>query len=162
MRISARSPVILVLSAALAIASLGFSYGIFSRQGGASLATDNIVTGSNPDPQTRMIAGLGIIEPAGGSIELSALMPGVIASLHKDEGEAVKKGEVVAELANEDLKALLAQAQSSLELEAARLALVENGPRTEDISRAAALVQEEQGNVKLHDKTGAQADGPCC
>ena len=151
MKLPVRLPVAMAVGAIFAISSFGFVSGVMSRQG-TSVAADNFITGSNSVPETRMIAGLGIVESAGGSVELSALMPGVIVKLHKDEGDAVKRGEIIAELANEDLKALLAQAQSSLELEAARLALVENGPRTEDISRAATLVQEEQGNIKLYDK----------
>ncbi len=94
-------------------------------------------------------AGLGIVEPASGTINLSAQMPGVIAMMTKNEGDAVRRNEVLARLANEDLKAKLAQAEANVRIEAARLAIVENGPRPEEIGQAEARVLEEQSSTKL-------------
>lgn len=102
-----------------------------------------VFTGKN------VVAGLGVVEPASGIVELSALMPGVISSVYKMEGDPVARGEIVAELVNDDLKALVGQAKSTVEIEAARFALVEKGPRQEDIARAEALLNEEQSNMRL-------------
>ncbi|MBG1232331.1 efflux RND transporter periplasmic adaptor subunit [Aestuariivirga litoralis] len=76
-------------------------------------------------------------------------MQGVIASVSKAEGDTVTRGKVVAELANDDLKALVAQAQSSVDVAAARLALVEKGPRPQEVARAQAQFKEEQSNANL-------------
>jgi HlyD family secretion protein len=94
-------------------------------------------------------AGLGIVEPASGTINLSAQMPGVIAAMTKSEGDAIKRNDVLAQLVNDDLVAQLAQAESNVRIEAAHLAIVENGPRPEEIDQAEARVLEEQSSKKL-------------
>jgi ABC exporter DevB family membrane fusion protein len=94
-------------------------------------------------------AGLGVVEPASGTIDLSALMPGVVESISKQEGDKISKGETLAQLSNDDLKAIVDQSEANVRLEAARLALLENGSRPEEIAQAQAKVVEAQSNVKL-------------
>lgn len=137
----------LLLSAATAI----FGPGPAATAGSAGqFATAAGLDGTNANPAgPSIVAGLGIIEPASGTINLSALMPGVLARIYKSEGDTIIQGEVLAELVNDDLKALVAQAESSVRLEAARLALIENGPRPEEIEQAEARVREELSSKEL-------------
>jgi ABC exporter DevB family membrane fusion protein len=61
----------------------------------------------------------------------------------------VRKGEILAEIVNDDLKARVAQAEASLAIKTAQTRLIEDGPRAEEIRKAEAQLREEEGNIKL-------------
>lgn len=96
-----------------------------------------------------VIAGLGVIEPAGGSIELAPEIPGVIVALRVAEGDRVKKGDVIAELGNTDLKAKVAQAEAQLAIRKADLAKIESGSRLQEVAQAEAKVAELKSGFDL-------------
>ena len=97
----------------------------------------------------KRVAGLGVIEPETGLIDLAPLTPGGIAAIYVHEGDKVKKGELLAELVNADLKARVAQAEAQLALKQADLRRVRNGSRPEDIQKAEAQLREEESSLKL-------------
>jgi HlyD family secretion protein len=66
---------------------------------------------------------------------------GRIARIFVKERDPVRKGEIVASLANEDLQALVTQAEHELTVARARLAELESGARKEEIQEARAHLE---------------------
>lgn len=97
----------------------------------------------------QVVAGLGVVEPSSGTVDLAAPTLGVLASVRVREGDRVRRGEIVAEIVNDDLKARVAQAEATLAIKAAQSRMVEDGPRVEEIGKAEAQLREEEGNIKL-------------
>lgn len=122
--------------AAGSAASGGSGGGFFGASGAGSAAS-------------KRVAGLGLVEPEAGTIDLAAQMPGVIASVRVREGDRVTKGQIVAELENQDLVARVAQAEAVLTIRQADLKRIRKGPRPEEIRKAEAQLREEESNLKL-------------
>jgi HlyD family secretion protein len=109
------------------------------------------VSGTIADPETgrRQIAGLGVVEPKSGEVDLAGLMPGVISVINVEEGDSVKKDQILAELVNDDLKAKVAQAKAQLTIRKAELDRVRNGAREQEIMQARAQLKQEEGALSL-------------
>ena len=109
------------------------------------------VSGTIADPETgrRQIAGLGVVEPKSGEVDLAGLMPGVISVVNVEEGDSVKKDQILAELVNDDLKAKVAQAKAQLIIRKAELDRVRNGARDQEIMQARAQLKQEEGALSL-------------
>lgn len=116
--------------------------------GGQGHATTAGGTGG-AGPRRQVVAGLGVVEPSSGTIDLAAPALGILSSVRVREGDRVRRGEIVAEIANDDLKARLAQAEATLAIRTAQARLIEEGPRTEEIRKAEAQLREEEGNLRL-------------
>lgn len=96
-----------------------------------------------------VVAGLGVVEPEAGTADLAALMGGVLSSVRVKEGDRVRKGDILAEIINDDLKARVAQFEATLAIKTAQMNQIEAGPRAEEIMRAEAQLREEESNGKL-------------
>ncbi|WP_062207101.1 HlyD family secretion protein [Aureimonas sp. AU12] len=96
-----------------------------------------------------IIAGLGVVEPTGGTIELASELPGVITVLHVAEGDRVKSGDIVAELGNGELRAKVAQAQAQLAIRRADLLRIENGSRLQEVAQGESRVAELRAGLEL-------------
>jgi HlyD family secretion protein len=82
------------------------------------------------------------------SINLSPKSSGVLKRLLVKEGDAVKKGQVVAYMDDSNLRGQLMQAQGNLEADQANLRKLINGSRVEDIAKAQAELDEDQANLQ--------------
>ncbi len=98
-------------------------------------------------PRSGIVAALGVVEPRAGLVDLAPAMPGILAAVHVAEGSSVRRGDVVAELANEDLKAKVGQAEAVLAVRRSHLELIVLGPRQDEIHKAEAQLQEEGANM---------------
>ena len=89
--------------------------------------------------------GEGVVEAT--EVNLSSKIPGRIASICVDEGDPVRRGQVIAVLESEEISAKVRQAQAGLQatdaqLEQARLAVQLEALRTEDQVRQAKAALE--------------------
>lgn len=142
-----------------ATTTLGLVLGIVVISAGVGGNGDNSATPVDPvtvsgtiaDPETgrRQIAGLGVVEPKSGEIDLAGLMPGVISVINVQEGDSVAKDQILAELVNDDLKAKVAQAKAQLTIRKAELDRVRNGAREQEIMQAKAQLKQEEGALSL-------------
>lgn len=96
-----------------------------------------------------IVTGLGIVEPADGEIDLAFPLLGVISALHVKEGDTVKRGTIVAELTNQDLKARLAQAEATLSIRSAEFERVYKGARPQEIASAEAELRSQEASLRL-------------
>lgn len=80
-------------------------------------------------------------------ILVSPKVSGMVQKLYIEEGQRVKKGEVLAELEAIDYRADMARANAVLAGSREKLLELENGSRPEEIQRAKAELSEAQENV---------------
>ncbi|MCY1667607.1 HlyD family secretion protein [Rhizobium sp. SL86] len=116
---------------------------------GTTVPVDPLFAQGDGEEAARIVAGLGVVEPLTGATDVASGMVGVLASVLADEGDRVRRGQVLAELFNDDLKARVAQAEATLQIKRAQLAMIEKGPRQQEILQAEAQVREEESNLKL-------------
>jgi HlyD family secretion protein len=107
---------------------------------------------ANPEAASELLAELGLastesaaagVLTGSGTIEaeeviVSAELGGKVVEITVDEGDEVRKGEVLVRLDRELLLAQKRQAEAAVERAAAELAKVQAGPRGEDIRQAQA------------------------
>lgn len=92
----------------------------------------------NPSRESGKLVVSGNIEAT--ETQLSFRIPGVMATRPVDEGDSVKKGQIIATMESQDQKIAVAKAQASLENVQAVLAELEAGSRSEEIESAHARV----------------------
>lgn len=104
---------------------------------------------SRRDAATGIVSATGVVEPISGIVHLTFSIPGTLASLSVAEGQAVRQGQVVAQLAADDLDARIAVAQQDL---AAREAILSGlPPSPNDTARQQALTDVAQARLRLID-----------
>lgn len=80
-------------------------------------------------------------------VALGLRVPGKLAELLFDEGDAVKAGEVMARLDDEPYRNQVSQAQAQVESMRARFELRQRGHRPEEIAQARSLVREREATA---------------
>jgi putative ABC transport system ATP-binding protein len=96
---------------------------------------------AQPKHISRSVIALGKVEAGQGSMNLSITLPGMLAKVYVEEGQWFEKGQVLAELMNEDLIARVDIATHELTQAEARLELLTLGSRKEEIDEARAQVE---------------------
>ncbi|MBI5057755.1 MAG: efflux RND transporter periplasmic adaptor subunit [Nitrospirae bacterium] len=111
-------------------------YVIFSKSKNEKSKTDV--------PQTtsmRYVAAEGKVEAMPGyEVEVGSEIDGRIAEFYVDEGDEVKKDQLIAKLENKDLDARLKEAEAELQVAKSRLSEVASGSREEEIKKATAAL----------------------
>lgn len=97
------------------------------------------------------IEASGTVEPIE-TVNLSPESTGRLVALYVDQGDEVKAGQVLAQMYSAELEASLSQAKAQLAEAEAEYALIRNGSRPEEISRARAQVASAQARVDLNTK----------
>jgi HlyD family secretion protein len=122
----------------------------------AAVAAALFVLRRNPDQTTIHSASLpaeakaeaivapGRVEPASEEVKVSSQVPGKLSSAPLEEGDRVRRGQVIAAIANEDYRARLASAEARLKLREAELLRIVNGSREQERREALALVKEAE------------------
>ncbi len=141
--------IVLVLVLVVSIGSLSFGNRRIAGSSPSMSAQASGGGGGSVSVRGTVVAGLGVVEPRNGMVDIAAQMPGVLAAIHVREGDRIRKGDVLAELVNEDLKAKVAQAEAVLATKTAQMNLVVRGPRPEEVKRAEAQLREEENNMRL-------------
>lgn len=90
------------------------------------------------------IAAYGRTEGVSEELRLGSKIPGRIQSILVEEGEAIRKNQVVAILENDDYRARLDQSQAQVRKAEANLNLVINGARLEEREEARSMVQRAE------------------
>jgi len=137
-----------LLSVAVTIFSLGRGRASPGGQGGQSgQSGPSAVENANSVPQTGeagVVAGPGRVEPVSEDIKLGSELNGKLKSVLVDEGDRVRAGQVLAELANDDYRAQVASDEAQVKEKEAELRKVVNGARAEERREAQAAVTEAQ------------------
>jgi HlyD family secretion protein len=108
---------------------------------------------SNREPL--LIAGPGRVEPYSEDIRIGSELSGRLKSVNVEEGDAIRRGQVLAELENADYRAQVESAQASVVAKEATLRKVINGARRQERDEAWSSVGEakavmENAQSELH------------
>ena len=112
-------------------------------------------------PFADRVAGVGIVEPASETIEVGALVGGVVTTVFVAEGQRVERGEPLIETDSREAEARLGTALASVaaaraqvlaaearaETAKSRVAQLKAQPRAEDIAEAEAIVDARRAAV---------------
>lgn len=139
---------VLVIVAVLAISAQLYS---LTRRGGHRVA---LAASSSAAPAV-MVAGSGSVEPISQSIKLSSDLSGKLKSVNVEEAEIIHKGQILAQLENDDFAAHLASAAAEVQEKEAMLRKVVNGAQSRERSQALAsenaaeaVMKNAEGNLE--------------
>src|SRR5579864_1079311 len=91
-----------------------------------------------------LIAGLGRVEPYSEDIKIGSELSGRLKTVKVEEGDAIRRGQVLAELENADYRAQVESARASIVAKQAELRKVINGARPQERDEAWSKVSEAQ------------------
>jgi HlyD family secretion protein len=95
------------------------------------------------------IAAAGRVEPIGGVIELAIGEIGALKGVYVDAGDAIHRGQLLAELDNADQQARVAAANAQVRLREAELLELEHGARPEERRESAAELDQSAAELAL-------------
>lgn len=130
-----------VLIAAIVALTLSVSL-IFARSRSAKTEASAAMRSDVAAP--RLVAGPGRVEPSSEDIKLGSELSGKLKVVLVEEGDEISKGQVLAELENNDYRAQVASAEAEVTAKAAVLRKVLNGARTQERIEALSSVRGAQ------------------
>lgn len=101
------------------------------------------------------IVAAGLVEPASEEIRLGTQMDGVLQSVNVEEGDTVKRGQVIAVLENGEYSARVVLQRSVVAEREAAVERLRNGSRAEERREADAQVREARASL---DNAAAERD----
>ena len=124
---------------------------VASRRAHESTAASAPSSHSSP----RMIAGPGRVEPSSEDIKIGSELSGRLKVVNVEEGDAIRRGQVLAELENADYRAQVESARANVIAKQAVLRKVINGARRQERDEAESSVNEanavtENAKSELH------------
>src|SRR5580693_2316604 len=131
-----------VLLIALAAFTLAISLTLVSVRSRAANNAKTVAAQAIPAPF--LVAGPGRVEPLSESIQIGSELSGKIKSVNVEEGDTVRKGQVLAVLQNDDYRAEVLSAQAQVLAKEASLRKVVNGARTQERSEALSTVRRAE------------------
>jgi HlyD family secretion protein len=134
-----RKSTVLVAVAGFALAVLLTVHSMRSR----AVATAQAAT-TTPAQSEPLIAGPGRVEPVSEDIKIGSELSGKLRSVLVEEGDHVRKGQVLAVLENDDYRAEVQAAQADVSAKDATLRKVVNGARSHERSQALSSVREAE------------------
>jgi len=108
---------------------------------GAALVTAGCRAQSDPN----LIVASGHVEAT--DVRVATKIPGTLATLSPDEGDAVTAGQVIATIDTTDLELMLATARAERDAADADLRLKRSGARPEEIAEAKAMVAQAEADL---------------
>jgi HlyD family secretion protein len=112
----------------------------YTTRGSSSSNKPAVARAVGRDP--RLIAAPGRVEPVSEEIKIASEIAGRLRSVPVEEGDRVRRGQMVAELSNDDYRARRDSAQAELAMKEAELRRVVNGSRDQERREALAAVTE--------------------
>jgi HlyD family secretion protein len=137
----------LAITIAIAAFLLTLSLVLFSKWSGTSRAS--AASTETPRRETAtLIAGPGRVEPSSEDIKIGSELSGRLQSVNVEEGDAVRRGQVLAVLENADYRAGVDSAEAILRAKGAVLRKVLNGARRQERDQATSSVREAEAVMK--------------
>jgi ABC exporter DevB family membrane fusion protein len=131
--------------ALMAAAGLAATLFLMSRSKAASQADVRAPRSEHAElVGVELVAGPGRVEPLSEDVKVGSEVSGKLKSVLVEEGDQVRRGQVVAILQNDDYRAQVASAEADLAEKEAALRKIVNGARSEERREALATVKEAQ------------------
>jgi HlyD family secretion protein len=116
---------------------------IFARSRGGA-ATKAAANRQQQGDSQQIISGPGRVEPISEDIKLGSELSGKLKAVYVEEGDHIARGQLLAELQNDDYRAQVASAEAEVTAKAATLRKVMNGARTQERSEALSSARAAQ------------------
>ena len=97
----------------------------------------------------RILAAPGSVEPRSEAIELAVGLIGALKGVYVEEGDSVRRGQLLAELDNADQRARVAEAEASVRLRTAERDRLAHGARPEERQEIRAQLDEAAAALAL-------------
>jgi len=120
----------------------GGATAVLSIRGSSAPTKPAVSRAAGRDP--RLIAAPGRVEPISEEIKIASQIVGRLRSVPVEEGDRVRRGQVVAEIVNDDYRARRDSAAAELAMKEAELRRVVNGSREQERHEALAAVTEAE------------------
>jgi HlyD family secretion protein len=124
-----------IFAIVVAVGALVVSWSLMSARSRAASPPVSVASASPNDGPT-LIAGPGRIEPSSEDIKIGSELSGKLKSVKVEEGDAIRRGQVLAVLENDDYVAQVRSAQALVLAKEAILRKVINGARTQERAEA--------------------------
>ncbi len=102
----------------------------------------------SPKPVAALISAAGRVEPVSEEFRIASELDGKLKEVLVDEGQAVRRGQVIAMLMNGDYEARVSLAQAAIREREAELERLKNGSRAEERRESAAQVREAEAVLR--------------
>ncbi len=129
---------VLYFTSPLVIIGVAAAFFLFSRGGGTQAGSVVLAESERPS----LIAAPGRVEPISEEIRVASEISGKLRAVPVEEGDSVRKGQVVAVLENDDYRARVASGEARLAERQAVLRRVVNGARDQERREAWEAVEE--------------------
>ena len=113
-----------------------------------STNTKKVAPAATTETRDKLIAGAGRVEPNTENIKLGSELNGKLARVYVDEGDVVKRGQVLAQLDNGDYAAEVESATADVQQKRAELRKVINGARSQERREASSSVAEAEAVMR--------------
>lgn len=123
---------------AIALLAVALSAAIFARSQAAAKEPANRPSQGD---QQQITSGPGRVEPVSEDIKLGSELSGKLKSVQVEEGDRVTRGQLLAELQNDDYRAQIRSAEAQVVAREAALRKVVNGARAQERSEARSSVR---------------------
>ena len=130
---------LILISAATLV--LIVSLKLFSAHSEKVSAAQKASQSAQPEP---LVAGPGRVEPISEDIQIGSELSGKLKSVKVEEGDSIKRGEVLAVLMNGDYRAQVLSAEAQVNAREATLRKVVNGARQQERAEALSTVHETE------------------
>jgi multidrug efflux pump subunit AcrA (membrane-fusion protein) len=145
---------IVLLLAVMGGAAVWWRYGRAEDPGDTASATAQVV---RRDLSSTVLATGAVKPQVGAEVRVGARMSGKVERLHANIGDAVRRGQTIAELEKADLEAKVRQREAELRLTKARLSSLKT-LRPREIEKAQAEVDQWRASVELYQKDLARQE----
>jgi len=126
---------------------------------GRSVSAKETPSAPISQPSAALVAGPGRVEPVSEEVKLAAEISGKLKRVFVEEGDRIQRGQVLAELQNDDYRAQVDSAQAIVGQREAELRKVLNGARREErlrelssVHEAEAVMNNARGERERHKK----------
>ncbi|SFG41085.1 HlyD family secretion protein [Desulfotomaculum arcticum] len=135
------------------LAAAGISLALYFILGAPSKASENYLTGTVQRGNiTSTISASGTVEPVE-TISMSFKDAEIVKKIYVKVGDKVEPGQLLAELATDNLEADVMQSRANFDSQSANLALLKNGATQEELAEAEAKVSMAQASYNLAQAT---------
>jgi HlyD family secretion protein len=113
----------------------------------------NVIAAEPPLPPPRaaypsQLGAVGLVESSSENVAISLPVPGMVTSVAVRAGDKVKKGQVLFQLDDRDLRAEMELRKANVEVSRARLTKLQAGTRPEELPPARAKVEEARAQLE--------------
>jgi len=134
----------LTIAAAALLAVVGGVFFLHQREA-QKVSAASAASAADQAPITKsIVAGPGLVEPDSENVQVGSELAGKLKQVLAEEGDVVKKGQILAILVNDDYKAQVESSQAQVHQAEANYERILNGSRDQERAESAAAMHQAE------------------